>query len=258
MNKFSFLDYNFIVKDADESGNFTLLDAKDLCSRIGGGWRVPTLPELELIYNESLIKGISTFTQLKFHPTNYLTDSVDDFDGWPLSFDFNDGVSYLSSEKSKHSLRLVRDEVVSAQASSMTQADFIQKAISVLRAYVPTLDTKKMEGFLLESLEFNATSYDKIRYVTLEDENMCMDPEEFYAAHFHEDNDLVSIWEDDYYASGYNADELDDEEEGLRAGFIGFLDIFDQKYIRFNGYGDSVEFGSNNSTVDYPDWSSWC
>jgi hypothetical protein len=172
MNKFSFLDYNFIVKDADESGKFTLLKAKDFCSRIGGGWRVPTLQELELIYNESLIKGISTFTQLKFHPTNYLTDSIDDFDGWPLSFDFNDGVSYLSSEKSKHSLRLVRDEVVSAQASSMTQADFIQKAISVLTAYVPTLDTKKMEGFLLESLEFNATSYDKIRYVTLEDENM--------------------------------------------------------------------------------------
>ena len=75
---------------------------------------------------------------------------------------------------------------------------------------------------------------------------------------FYEDNDLVSIWEDDYYASGYNADELDDEEEGLRAGFIGFLDIFDQKYIRFNGYGDSVEFGCKNPAIDHPDWSSWC
>ncbi len=74
-----------------------------------------------------------------------------------------------------------------------------------------------------------------------------------YVAHFHSDNDLVTLWEDDFFAGGYNLDELDDEEEGLREAYIAFIDLLNEKYIRVNGYGDEIEFGSENPADEHPD-----
>ena len=259
MNKFSILGDRFIVKDSDEFGEFTLAEAKANCSNLPDGWRVPTLAELECVYNECMEQGTKKLTkEMKFQPKNYLTDTVDEFDGWPLSFDFSDGVSYISTEDSKHALRLVRNEVASMEGHSMTQADFLDQALLVLKKYLVEINEQKFRAFLLESLEFNALNFEHIRYVTLEDSNMCEFSEDFYVAHFHEDNELIAIWEDDYYASGYNQDELDDEEEGLRDGFIGFLDLVEKKYLRVNGCGKVIEYGSENPMIVHPDWSSWC
>jgi hypothetical protein len=268
MARFSHLNDVFIVKETDEKGTFTLAEAKALCTTLKEGWRVPTLSELETVYNECMDQGIQKLTgDLKFKTENYLTDTVDEFDGWPLSFDFNDGISYLSSEKSKHLLRLVRNETEPIQ--EVNHQDFINNTILVLQKYVPNLNEVKFNQFMNSCLfgdpelddsfgEQEPVKLNNIRYVTLEDDNMCSFPEDFYLAHFHEDNDTVMIWEDDYYAAGYNQDELDDEEEGLRDGFIGFIDLIEKKYLRINGYGMVIEYGTENPEVPYPDWNSWC
>ena len=261
MSKFSFSDYSFILKGADEAEKYTLSEAKALCTKLGNGWRVPTLEELELVYSECLVDGISKLTsELKFQTkkTYYLTDTIDEYDGWPLSFCFDDGISYISSKQSKHSLRLVRSEVSSSSENKLSKEDFILKTISVIKKYVPHLSEEKFTSFLNESLEHETIKFSEIRYVTLEDYNMCSYPEDFYVAHFHSDNDLVTLWEDDFFAGGYNLDELDDEEEGLREAYIAFIDLLNEKYIRVNGYGDEIEFGSENPADEHPDWKGWC
>jgi hypothetical protein len=140
----------------------------------------------------------------------------------------------------------------------MNQEDFMKNTISVIKKYVPELSEEKFTGFLKESLENENIEFSEIRYVTLEDYNMCSYPEDFYVAHFHSDNDLVTLWEDDFFAGGYNLDELDDEEEGLREAYIAFIDLLNEKYIRVNGYGDEIEFGSENPADEHPDWKGWC
>ena len=69
---------------------------------------------------------------------------------------------------------------------------------------------------------------------------------------------MVTIWEDDFFAGGYNLVELDDESEGIRETYTGFIDLMDQKYIRINGFGDQIEYGSKNPTDEHPDWKGWC
>ncbi|NBO61746.1 MAG: DUF1566 domain-containing protein [Flavobacteriia bacterium] len=139
MYRFSHLKDVFIVKDQDEKGTYTLAEAKALCSTLSEGWRVPTLNELETVYAACMEEGIQKLTgDLKFKTKNYLTDTVDEYDGWPLSFDFNDGVSYLSGDKSKHALRLVRSE--SEPSPEVNHQDFIKKTILVLQKYVPNLN----------------------------------------------------------------------------------------------------------------------
>lgn len=272
MSRYSILDQVFIVKEMDEEGKYSLSEAKTLCAELGNGWRVPKIQELETIYNDSLELGISTLTRdlkLQTGKTYYLTDSLDEYDGWPLSFSFDDGNSYISSEKSKHSLRLVRSEINSSTEKKMSKEDFILKTILVLRKYVPDLKDEKFTQFMTECIDGDPEleeifgkkepiNFENIRYVTLEDYNMCCDPNGFYVAHFHEDNDVLYIWEDDFYACGYNPDELDDEEEGLREGYIGFIDLAKQKYLRINGYGDEIEFGSDNPADEHPNWQGWC
>jgi hypothetical protein len=259
MARFSHLNDVFIIKDTDEKGTYTLAEAKALCTTLTEGFRIPTLTELETVYTVCMEQGIQKLTgELKFKTKNYLTDTVDEYDGWPLSFDFNDGVSYLSSEKSKHSLRLVRNEVSSYSENKLSKEDFILKTSSVIKKYIPSLSEEKFTSFLKESLEPVTINFSEIRYVTLEDYNMCSYPEDFYVAHFHSDNDLVTIWEDDFFAGGYNLDELDDEAEGIRETYIAFIDLLDQKYIRINGFGDQIEYGSENPTDEHPDWKGWC
>lgn len=261
MSKFSLSEYSFILKDKDEAEKYTLAEAKLLCAELGNGWRVPKLEELELVYNECLVDGITKLTnglKLQVNKTYYLTDTIDEYDGWPLSFDFDNGNSYVSSQKSKHALRLVRTEVGSNTKNEMSQEDFMKNTISVIKKYVPGLSEEKFSRFLKESLEHSNIEFSEIRYVTLEDYNMCSYPEDFYVAHFHSDNDLVTIWEDDFFAGGYNLDELDDEEEGLREAYIAFIDLLDEKYIRVNGFGDEIEYGSKNPTDEHPDWKGWC
>jgi hypothetical protein len=137
----------------------------------------------------------------------------------------------------------------------MTEAYFTQKIFETLKKYIPSLSEAKFTCFLNESLENENIEFSEIRFVTLEDYNMCSYPEDFYVAHFHTDNDLVTIWEDDFLACGYNPDELDDE---VRESYIGFLDLVDNKYIRVNGQGNVIEYGSENPVDEYPDWSAWC
>lgn len=268
MYRFSHLKDVFIVKDQDEKGTYTLAEAKALCSTLTEGWRVPTLNELETVYAACMEEGIQKLTgDLKFKTKNYLTDTVDEYDGWPLSFDFNDGVSYLSGDKSKHALRLVRSE--SEPSPEVNHQDFIKKTILVLQKYVPNLNGEKFTQFMNHCLlgdpemddifgKQEPIKLNNIRYVTLEDDNMCSFPEDFYVANFHEDNDTVIIWEDDYYACGYKSDELDDEDEGLRDGYLGFIDLVQEKYLRINGYGHEIEYGTENPEVPHPDWTSWC
>ena len=261
MNKFSLADYSFIIKEEDEVGNYTLTDAKILCANLGNGWRVPKLEELELVYNECLVDGISKLTnelKLQVNKTYYLTDTIDEYDGWPLSFDFEDGNSYISSIKSKHKLRLIKDELASNSSVQISKADFIDKTTLVLKKYVPNLNTLKFTHFLNECLTDSKLNFNEVSYVTLEDYNMCSYPEDFYTAHFHHDKDLLSIWEQDFYDCGYSEDELDDEAERIRETYTGFIDLMDQKYIRINGFGDQIEYGSENPTDEHPDWKGWC
>lgn len=140
----------------------------------------------------------------------------------------------------------------------MSQDDFIKNIIFVIKKYVPGLVVEKFSGFLKESLEHTNIEFSEIRFVTLEDDNMCSYPTDFYVAHFHLDNGILQIWEDDFFSAGYTLDELDNEAEGTRETYIGFLDLADQKYIRINGHGNKIEYGSENPSDEHPDWKAWC
>lgn len=137
----------------------------------------------------------------------------------------------------------------------LSNEDFIQNIILVLKKYLPGLPEEKFTQFMVECIAGKG-EFENIRYVTLEDYNMCTDSEGFYTAHFHEDNDLLFIWEDDFYSCGYTPDEL--EEDGARNTYIGFIYLKDKKYIRVNGYGDEIEYGSDNPADEHPDWKEWC
>lgn len=261
MNKFSNEGHSFIIKEEDEVGNYTLNEAKIHCAKLGNGWRVPTLEELETIYNEFQTKAkekLAAELNIQFNKKYYLTDTVDEYDGWPLSFDFEDGSSYISSIKSLHKLRLVKDELASTSNVQISKADFIDKTTLVLKKYVPNLNTVKFIHFLNECLTDTKLDFNEVRYVTLEDTNLCNDVNTFYVAHFHQDKDLLSIWEKDFYDCGYSEDELDDEEEGIRETYTGFIDLMDQKYIRVNGFENQIEYGSDNPADEHPDWKGWC
>jgi len=260
MKKFSIADYSFIIKEKDEDGYYTLTEAKILCANLGNGWRVPNLDELEIIYNEFEAKGkdkLSNELNIQFNKKYYLTDTVDEYDGWPLSFDFENGSSYISSINSKHKLRLIKDELASTQSVQISKADFIEKITSVLKKYVPNLNTVKFINFLNKCHTDSNLNFNEVRYVTLEDTNMCNEPDSFYVAHFHQDEDLLLIWENDFYACGYSEDELNAEEE-TRDTYIGFLDLLDQKYICVNGHGESIEYNREVGPGAFIDWSSWC
>lgn len=101
----------FTVKPKDEKGEYTLDEAKELCNNLKDGWRIPTLDELRYIFDVLMNEEKDKLTKewkFKTKNTNYLTTTMSP-DNCPLSFDFNDGRSYLSDEQFKHKLRLIRD-----------------------------------------------------------------------------------------------------------------------------------------------------
>jgi hypothetical protein len=112
MRTFKFERKSFTIHPKDEKGENTLEEAKAICINLKDGARIPTLDELLCVY-EALMDGEhdKLMKDLKFKTknVNYLSSSRSP-EGWPLSFDFNNGRSYVSDEQFKHKLRLVRDE----------------------------------------------------------------------------------------------------------------------------------------------------
>jgi hypothetical protein len=103
-------DFSSISKD--EKGEYTLEEAKAICIKLKDGARIPTLDELLCVYEALMDEENNKLTKdLKFKTknVNYLSTSLSP-EGWPLSFDFNNGRSYVSDEQFKHNLRLIRDE----------------------------------------------------------------------------------------------------------------------------------------------------
>lgn len=103
---------SFSIKPKDEKGEYTFEEAKVLCNTLNDGSRIPTIDELVCVYAVLLQGGKDKLTKawkLKTKYVNYLSSSLSP-EGWPLSFDFNNGRSYVSDEQFKHNLRLIRDE----------------------------------------------------------------------------------------------------------------------------------------------------
>jgi hypothetical protein len=84
---------------------------------MGGGWRVPTRRDFEIIRSNSIKKSLSTFNNLNFtysdpkRPSDsykvYLCSDKSP-DGELSAFDFNDGIAYMSAEESRNILRMIR------------------------------------------------------------------------------------------------------------------------------------------------------
>lgn len=84
MNIFENRNFSFSTKNKDEEGEYTLSEAKELCTTLEDGWRVPTCEELEIIHRDSIHKGLSTLIRdlnLKIDKSCYLTDTYDEYDG---------------------------------------------------------------------------------------------------------------------------------------------------------------------------------
>lgn len=103
---------SFTIYPKDEKGEYTLEEAKAICINLKDGSRIPTIDELLCVY-KALIDGennkLTKDLKFKTKNVNYLSTSLSP-EGWPLSFDFNNGRSYVSDEQFKHNLRLIRDE----------------------------------------------------------------------------------------------------------------------------------------------------
>lgn len=140
---------------------------------------------------------------------------------------------------------------------------FIHNVISVMKKYVPELSQEKFGQFLKMSIDDMKLELNTIRYVSLEDYNLCsesvqdqLSQKHFYPAHFYEGGDLLSLWENECYEPYMEDDE--EEEDEARESYLAFIDLIDKKYIRVNGHGVEIEFGADNPAEEHPDWSNWC
>ena len=112
MRTFKLEGNSFSIHPKDEKGEYTLEEAKAICTNLKDGSRIPTIDELLCVYDALMDEEKDKLTKdLKFKTknVNYLSTSLSP-EGWPLSFDFNNGRRYVSDEQFKHNLRLVLDE----------------------------------------------------------------------------------------------------------------------------------------------------
>ena len=129
------------------------------------------------------------------------------------------------------------------------------KVIEIMEKYVPNLNHSMLIAQLNYAYEDKIEFENGIRYVTLEDDNMCSEGlDDGYIAHYHSDMDLTTIWEYDFCGCGYKLDELDEE---VRDSYLGVVDLKEGKYLRFNGNGESHEYGSKNPPIADPNWELW-
>ena len=92
-------DFNFEIHP-DELGKMTLFEAIEKVSELGDGWRLPTITELQLIW-ESEHKDL-------FQKESYWSSSeYNSYDAW--SFYFGIGDTYNSNKYGLYYVRAVRD-----------------------------------------------------------------------------------------------------------------------------------------------------
>ena len=87
----------------DLVGKMTLQQAKDACRELGNGWRLPTIPELEIIFTDFHKNDKGGFKKKDC----YWSGSISP-DDWVLAFDFSDGRSYINVENFLNRVRVVR------------------------------------------------------------------------------------------------------------------------------------------------------
>jgi hypothetical protein len=136
----------------------------------------------------------------------------------------------------------------------MENSSLIAKATKVMGQYIPNFNKSMFEEFLNYSME-SLRSTKNIRYISLEDENMCSEGlVDEYVAHFHSPKEYITIWEEDCYDCGLNPEDLD---ENSRKSYSGLIDLKDEKYLRFNGHGKFHEYGAKKPPVEDPNWKLW-
>jgi hypothetical protein len=93
------------VADKDLEKKMDWYSAQIACSELGEGWRLPSLPEIELIFNELHQKGIGDF-----QPDYYWSSNPAGFDetAWYYWFKFKGFSSNINKSKIYY-VRLVRE-----------------------------------------------------------------------------------------------------------------------------------------------------
>lgn len=97
----------FEVSSSDLTQRMNLKQASDSCLKLGNGWRLPTIDELFIMYDELNLKS-KGIIRMKKNKDFYwsCSSSPDDF---LLTFAFWDGRSYISVEEDENWVRPVRD-----------------------------------------------------------------------------------------------------------------------------------------------------
>jgi hypothetical protein len=138
--------------------------------------------------------------------------------------------------------------------SSDLYEKYENRAVSIIRQYVPQIDEKKIKDYF-QRLNDNSSS--EIRYIMFEDHNVSSQGpencEEDYLGGYWDDMDLVEIWRMDGANCGMAPDELDEASDGYQ----GLIDLVEGKYLRVNGHGQIYEFGDPNAPDGTIDWSMW-
>jgi len=216
------------IKKKDEEGEFNIREVETYIKALGDDrWRLPT----------------------------NLTSSIENNYSLPLTFDFKLGRKVLSSDELKHNLRLVKNPTIEVKPSFN---EFKKQVFDVIKLYVPDLSAEKFIPYLDEVIDVeNYEKLKKINTIIFEDHNVTDDPGENYCFDLHSDdnNDMLSLWENNFFSSGYSIYDLE-EDESLRDVFLGCIDLINKKYFRINGYGKKFEFGSKE--IKNPNWSAWC
>lgn len=83
----------------EDFGAMTWYEANEVCKRTGNGWRLPTLQELELMYEHKDSIG-------EFIRKPYWTSSEDKLFAWAISFD--GGTQALGRKRNTHYVRIVK------------------------------------------------------------------------------------------------------------------------------------------------------
>jgi hypothetical protein len=266
MTNFIFPEADLVLHMADESGEFNLKDAIEYCTGLYDNWRLPTVDECSIIMSENRTKKkYGTNNHFMFEEDKlHLTSSKDSFNNKPLCYDFSKGMAFLSSELAYHRLRLVRQRYT--EIATLQKADVINKIIPIFQKYIDNLDELKFTSFLEASLK-HESDFIPWRYLVFEDYNLSQKFSLDYPAHFQEDMEMISAWENDWYDAGFSIYDLgsedDSDDEDLRDAFLGIIDLKKNKYFRMNGYGQVYEYGEDPPLLyggrqeKTPNWVDW-
>jgi serine/threonine protein phosphatase 1 len=97
------MDYSIELSLKDIDMKMTWADAKKFCSDLGAGWRLPSIADIEEVYEQFFKNGIGDFEE-----TEYWTNNEDDNED-ALYFDFRSGGGYSAENKNeKLAVRFIR------------------------------------------------------------------------------------------------------------------------------------------------------